>query len=132
MTKMLSACLGLGVIAMLAPMLGCTHAWATRTGRLQPSLPAGCPVRFENLTDSEAKRAYERVGVVVLNREFGEVSPAWEGDTRKALWPKVCALGGNVVTPGLGAPGSTGFAVWRDAGATTAAPPPAAVGGTKL
>src|SRR5438132_12626132 len=84
----------------------CSNLYATgaRVGRIYPSLPAGCAVRFENLTFQEANARYDQVGLVTLSGASNQPQ-AWEGETRDRLWPKVCEVGGNVVTLNAGASG---------------------------
>ena len=91
-------------------------------GRAYPPLPAGCPVRFENLSLPEANGRYEQIGLVSLTGTSDE-PPMWMGETKDKLWPKVCDVAGTIVTPNASAGGAsvmgmgTGiiqFAVWRE------------------
>lgn len=59
---------------------------------------------------------------------------AWEGTTREKLWPKVCVIGGSVVTPnamaggqqvGWMGSGMIQFAVWHERGNDSISPPAA-------
>jgi len=99
---------------------------------MYPSVPAGCSVRFENLTYQEASAKYDQVGLVSLTGTSDEPQ-AWEGVTKEKLWPKVCEIGGTVVTMNGAAGGQsvmgmgTGmiqFGVWHEkADAAPAASP---------
>ncbi|MCP3102778.1 hypothetical protein LZ198_28265 [Myxococcus sp. K15C18031901] len=114
----------MSAIAGLSLVAGCSNVKATgiRSGKLYPSLAEGCPVRFENLSYQEASATLEMVGLVTLSGATDQPQ-AWEGETRERLSPKVCELGGTVVTPngmvsgesylGLGT-GAIQFAVWRE------------------
>lgn len=123
----------------LVTLAGCSsvHATGQRMGRVFPSLPAGCPVRFENIPHQEAYNRYEQVGLVTLSGTSNQPQ-SWDGETRDLLAPKVCEIGGSIVTlnaatggeshMGMGT-GMIQFAVWReraaaqDPGAAPAAPP---------
>src|SRR5262245_37739202 len=112
------------LIAGLVAWAACSsvHATAQRVGRSYPALATGCPVRFENLTFQEANGRYDQVGLVSLSGTSDEPQ-GWEGITRDRLWPKVCEIGGTVVTPnammggesvmGRGT-GMIQFAVWHE------------------
>lgn len=108
--------------AILASACSNVHATGQRTGKIYPRLSDGCPVRFENMSYDEARAAFEQVGLVTLSGT-SEQPQSWEGETKDKLWPKVCELGGTVVTPNGAAGGEsimgmgTGliqFAVWRE------------------
>jgi hypothetical protein len=113
----------LGIMVVLAAS-GCSsiHATAMRMGRTYPGQPEGCAVRFENLTFQEATAKYEQIGLVTLSGTSSEPQ-TWEGETKARLWPKVCEIGGTVVTPNAAAGGEsyvgmgTGmiqFGVWHE------------------
>lgn len=98
------------------------HASGQRVGKLYPSQAEGCEVRFENLDFMEASANFEQVGMVTLSGTSDQPQ-AWEGETKEKLWPEVCKLGGNIVTPNAMAGGQstmgmgTGmiqFSVWRE------------------
>jgi hypothetical protein len=118
----------LGIVAGLAAS-GCSsiHATAMRMGRTYPGQPEGCTVRFENLTFQEASAKYEQIGLVTLSGTSSEPQ-VWEGETKARLWPKVCEIGGTIVTPNATAGGEsylgmgTGmiqFGVWHEKPAGT-------------
>lgn len=110
-------------LAMLFAITGCStmHATSMRVGRIAPAKAAGCNVRFENLTFQQASAKYEQVGMVTLSGTSTQPQ-AWKGETKEKLWPKVCEIGGSVVTPnamaggetvmGIGT-GSIQFSVWN-------------------
>ncbi|WNG51621.1 hypothetical protein F0U60_51490 [Archangium minus] len=112
------------VVAGMFLAVGCSSVRATgqRVGKIYPSLDKGCPVRFENLSYQEASVALEMVGLVTLSGNSDQPQ-SWGGETQEKLWPKVCELGGTVVTPhamgtgesimGMGT-GVIQFAVWRE------------------
>src|SRR5262245_17344438 len=87
-----------GLLVVMASV-GCSSMNATsmRMGKVYPSLPAGCPVRFENADYNEASAKYEQVGLVTLSGTSKEPQ-AWEGVTKQQLEPKVCEIGGQIVT----------------------------------
>lgn len=131
---MLKTTLWIVLVAGASALLGgCSniHATGMRMGRFYPSLSANCPVTFENLTYQEANARYEQIGLVSLSGTSDQPQ-AWEGETRERLWPKVCEMGGTVVTANAmmggqstlgGGTGMIQFAVWHERPA--GAPPPA-------
>lgn len=114
----------LWMLMILAAGCSSVHASSQRVGRLTTPRSPGCEVRFENLTFAEADARYEQVGLVTLSGT-SDAPQAWEGDTREQLWPKVCEIGGTIVTPnamsggqsvmGMGT-GMIQFSVWIDPG----------------
>jgi len=96
------------------------RATTMSSGKMFPSQPANCEVKFENLGYQDASAKYDAVGLAQLTGADDEPQ-AWEGKTKEMLSPKVCAMGGTVVTPnavaGVGTGHGTGiiqFAVWRE------------------
>lgn len=98
-------------------------AMSQRSGKIYPNLAGGCPVRFENLSYLEAFTRFEQVGLVTLSGATTQPQ-AWEGETKEKLWPKVCEIGGTIVTMNAATnPGYTvngqgmgviQFMVWRE------------------
>lgn len=110
----------------MAALVGCgpnLHASGMSSGKLQEPLPEGCPVKFENVGFQEAQAKFEQVGMVTLTGTDESYTAFWKGKTKKELWPKVCKLGGTIVTPngamagesvmGVGT-GMIQFMVWRE------------------
>lgn len=115
---------GSSLMLLAASLAGCSslHATAVRTGKVFPSLPPDCPIRFENISHPEASNQYEQIGLVTLTGTSDQPQ-SWEGETRSMLAPKVCEIGGSIVTMNAGFGGEsrmgmgTGmiqFAVWRE------------------
>lgn len=127
----------LAVVALTSSACSSLHASGQRVGKLYPSQPEGCEVRFENLDFQEANATLEQVGLVTLSGASDQPQ-AWEGETQEKLWPKVCEMGGTIVTPnamagsgtymGMGT-GMIQFSVWRD---RTASQRPAVSGEQQL
>lgn len=86
-------------LLLFLTMTGCVslHTSSQRVGRMVPSAPAGCDVRFENLTFLEAFARHEQVGQVTITGAKTDFPMGWEGKTRDLLWPKVCEMGGTIV-----------------------------------
>jgi hypothetical protein len=110
------------VLTAVVVLAGCSsiHAVSQRMGRVFPPKADGCAVRFENLTFQEANAKYEQVGLVTLSGTSSQPQ-SWEGETRDRLWPKVCEIGGTIVTPNAmasgesvmgGGTGMIQFSVW--------------------
>jgi len=113
---------GSSLLLVAVCLVGCSpiHATAARTGKVFPSLPPDCPIRFENISHAEASNQYEQVGLVTLTGTSDQPQ-SWEGETRDLLAPKVCEIGGSIVTMNASFGGDTRmgtgmiqFVVWRE------------------
>jgi hypothetical protein len=114
-------------VASVAFSFGCgggpTRATSIRLGTApRTTLPPSCTVRFEDIRTTEAAKRYEHLGYVALERPSDEPR-AWDGATREKLTPRVCDLGGSIVTLSLmmdheptenWGTGHVQFAVWRE------------------
>jgi|GEM_PF-4122418 len=125
--------ISLTLLAAILLLVGCNNIDVIlhKTGKTYPALSEGCPVRFENLTPQEASVAeYEQVGILTvsgLKKDQLQAVQVWDGAVKERLWPKVCELGGSIVTlvaMGGGesdslfgkATGHAQFLVWREKG----------------
>lgn len=93
--------LWVGVLLVAMSSLHCVNTLnvsAMRTGKIYAALPATCPVTFKNLSFQEARGKYEQIGLVSLTGAKESQPQTWTGKTKEMLQPKVCQMGGHIVT----------------------------------
>jgi hypothetical protein len=91
------------LLSLASVSAACVHARGIPIGQGASPRPAGCELRCERTSPSEAQARWQQVGDVCVSNggvPNPDVEDAYQpGDMHDALTDQACALGGEIVTP---------------------------------